>query len=609
MISRAVINVLILARALFEWALLWPFAVLRRRKRRFVSIDLKGRFGLSSQRRLWRRRTARTYEDLDTLLEQIARSRGIEGVILRIRGLEVSLADASVLRSRLSRFRECGKRVVAHFDAAGATELVLSGAADTVLMSPAGQITLLGLKIELLFLRDLLSRLGIRAQFLHIGKYKTAANMFVRRDSSEAQREEAKRLLTQLTSLVVSLVSRDDTVANGEKAAFGETRSESPMWPFERPLFDASRARICGLIHHQAYPDQVVTRLRAEASEQPFDPLATFGDDEKREELAKRLQELPRVWVQNESSFNGTRPRPVRLRPLLRRRRSIVTVEMSGLIVDDQAEPPFGRRAPRITPTAVRRVFRDLRSASRIAGVVLAIDSRGGSAGASDLIWHEVRRLAEKKPVVAFLRSVAASGGYYIAVGAEEIIACPMTITGSIGVIIGKFSIDEVLHRAEIHSETLAGSTFSTLFSAQHPFDEAQIEALQQELRAAYKRFVSRVAIGRGLSRGDVHQLGRGRIFTGDKATAVGLVDAVGSLEDAARRVAERAGIARGKLSLEHRHLDKRGFLATLAGRGEALAPLMPPQWPKQWLDAMQVCELAQRNPILAYCDIAVSGG
>ena len=133
----------------------------------------------------------------------------------------------------------------------------------------------------------------------------------------------------------------------------------------------------------------------------------------------------------------------------------------------------------------------------------------------------------------------------------------------------------------------------------------AQIDALREEIRAAYKRFVGRVAIGRGLKRDEVHQLGRGRIFTGEQARAVQLVDSVGSLEDAYARIAERTGIARAKLLVEYHQLEKQSFLATVTGRGESLERVSA-LWPKQWLHAPQVCMVAQRNPILAYCDVVI---
>ena len=592
MIGRLIINTLVLVRATLEWVLLWPVVLLRLRKRHFVSIELKGRFRLSARRGLFRRGKNSTYATFDDLLEAIGRSRRIEGVILRLRGLEISLADAFVLRSRLAEFRGRGKRVIVHFDAARASDMVLSSAADSVMMSPAGQITLLGLNVELFFLRNLLRRLGVRAQFLHIGKYKTAANMFVRGAPSEAQRAETNRLLTQSTTLLASLLTRDGLVSESHAS-----------WPFGRPMYDVSQARIAGLVDHQAYPEQVIKRLRAERSPEPFDPLATFGDVDQGQEITDRLETLPAVWVQSEAQHRRSRPRPVRLRPFLRGPRTIVTVELSGLIVDDQAEGALAGRSQRITPAAVRKVFRGLRSSSRVAGVVLAIDSRGGSAVASDLVWHEVRRLAAKKPVVAFLRSVAASGGYYIAVGAHEIVASPLTITGSIGVILGKFSVDQTLEKAGIHSQSFPSSPFSTLFSVQRPFDKVQLETLRNDIRSAYKRFVSRVTVGRGMSRSDVHQLGRGRIFTGDAALAAGLVDTIGSLEDAINRVADRAGVSRQRVSVSYRRLEDRGVLAALGGRGEALSSL-----PQQWIDAAQFCALMTSNPILAYCDVALRG-
>jgi len=277
------------------------------------------------------------------------------------------------------------------------------------------------------------------------------------------------------------------------------------------------------------------------------------------------------------------------------------------MILDDSVTSSPFQQNPTITPKSVRRVFKDLRENSRVRAVVLAIDSRGGSAAASDLIWHEVRRLREKKPVIAFLRSVAASGGYYIAVGADYIVAQELTLTGSIGVIMGKFSTADALSRLEIGTETLAAAPFATLLSSRSAFDDEQVALLKEELRSTYKRFVSRVAIGRALKNDEVHRLARGRIYTGSEALAEHLVDALGPIQKAVNLAAKAAKVPTERVELQFRSLEKSGLLSNLGvgGLREATS-LSQMAVPPKLAELMSFVSQLNQNPILAYDDLKV---
>ena len=597
MLYRLIDNLFRLAFGLLGWILLWPFALLRRRARHFVRLDLKDGFHLAPRRTglLARRARAGTYSALDEALNEVERSGRAEGVVLHLHSPRLTLADADMLRTRLERTRAKGKRVVVHLDSGGPTDALLSQGADTVLMSPPGRIMLLGFQVEMLFLRRVLERLGLRGQFLHLGRYKTAGHMFTRDGTSEAQRENATALVTDLRRLVCERLAPDTAPDAG--------------WPFDLPLYDVGHARRAGLITHRAYPEQVAVTLQAEAAEgdEPFDPMGHYGDDEVMAEHVDKLDSLKRVKVHKPKRFRRLRPRPIRLRPL-RARKEIVVVEMAGMIVDDPAETGgVMARSSQISPAPVRKLFKQLRQDRGVVGVVVTIDSRGGSALASDLIWREMRRLRATKPVVAYMRSVAASGGYYIAVGADEIISNPLTITGSIGVVMGKFSIDQALDRAEVGREVLLGTAFAGLLSPRQPFTAPQIEALRADLRRAYQRFVSRVGVGRPLRHDQIHELARGRVYTGVQAAKVGLVDATGGLESAVERVAELAEYDRKRLRVSYESIHKRSLFSAMQGAtaGSELGALGTLAEPLA--DALSWASLVQSSAILAYCDVKVS--
>lgn len=588
---RILANLLILTRAIVEWFLLWPFVLLRKRRRHLVSFELGDGLRLSEPRGLAARFDKRfSYAAFDATLTRLETSGSIEGVVLALKEPTISLADAILIRRRLERFRSKGRRVVCHFDAADTACMVIARAADTVVMSPPGRITLFGLRFELLFLRDLLHRIGLAGQFIHIGRFKTAAHMFTHRRSSHAQRGNAELLLDDLDRTIESLLTTN------------RTDSESPWC-------DVVKARQTGMITHQGYADQLATRLRAEGADEPFDPMATYGQPEQIENNLAQLKKLKPVWLQESTSFTSLRPRPLRLVPLFGTRPAIAVVELSGMILPDSGSKGLTSNRPKITPKAVQRVLERVAKNRAIKGVVLAIDSRGGSALASDLIWRNVRTLAEKKPVVALIRSVAASGGYYIAVAAHEIVATDTSITGSIGVIAGKIVVEKALERANITSEILTNSPFATLLSPRHPFTPLQIDALRNEIRDTYRRFVNRVAIGRSIRSHRVHLLGRGRVFSGNQAKRVGLVDRVGTLDDAIVRVCELANVPTSKCRIRWHELQKPGLMKMLGGV-QSFAPQIEilRTFEPAVVEILDLVHLLQNDSVVAYFDGMIEG-
>jgi protease IV len=598
---RVVLNLLVLVVRGLEWLLLWPFVLLRSRARRFVVFDLKQGFRLAPRPGLaGRLGTDPSYATFDGHLRRVEADRQVEGVLVRVLGPHVSPTDAALLQRRLLRARALGKRVVCFVESGGVTTMTIAAAADTVMMAPAGRLMMPGLAFELTFLRDLLRRLGLRAQFIHIGRYKTAGHVFTRRGPSRAQHRMMRLLLDDLGD---TLGERLDRHSRGPEQRW-------PRWE-EGPSLGPVQARRLGLIEQRAYPDQVRARLQAERAGDDFEPFATSGDEELAKLHRDKLAALPTVSIETPSQHALRRPKPLRLVPLFGGRPRIEVVEMSGVILPDEAVGgALGGRA-HIAPGAVRRVFKALRVDRRVKAVVLAIDSRGGSALASDLIWREVRRLRQRKPVIAVMRSVAASGGYYIAVGADEILADEATLTGSIGVVAGKFSVGRALRRVDVRAATLTLGEHATLLSARHAWTKRDIDVLRADVRESYRRFVSRVALGRGMKARRVHLLARGRVYTGRQARAFGLVDGLGTVDDAIARAAERAGVSLERAQVGYRSLVKPTLRSLLtgafvdAGEGAWLLPALGPLAE----EVLPLLRLLNRDPVLAYFTGALLSG
>ena len=234
-----------------------------------------------------------------------------------------------------------------------------------------------------------------------------------------------------------------------------------------------------------------------------------------------------------------------------------------------------GARAPvrnMVTPKPVLRALKGLEDDKRVKAVVVHIDSPGGSALGSDIIWRRLRKLNEKKPVIASLGNVAASGGYYIAVAADQIVAQPSSITGSIGVIAGKLSGGALLEKLGIKVQGLDLGATAAFGSITEPMGEREMSNLTRDIRAFYRRFLQRVSQGRGITMRRLHRLARGRVYTGSRAHKLGLVDHLGDLERAIEIACETVGLTRKDAVVRYVDYRPSPFRRFLGGGANASA-------------------------------------
>lgn len=371
-------------------------------------------------------------------------------------------------------------------------ELYLASAADRVVSSPLASFELPGIGATTRYLGAALDKLGLRVEPFAQGRYKTAVESLSSEAMSEAQREQVGALLDAF--------DRELRRALRQRPALDEEAVEAL---FESALVSAADAKARGLVDALAYGDELPTTLEAPAKR----PSVDAGD-------------YLEAW------------RAPLFRPL-RTPLHLAVVEIHGAITRS------GRGASQLR---LVRALRAARSDRRVLGVLLDIDSPGGSALASDLIHREVVRLAEKKPVVALFGAVAASGGYYVAAPAHAIVASPTTITGSIGVIAARLDASALLARLGVHSETLLRAPHADLLDLSRPSTEAERVLMDRELHVAYQGFLKRVAEGRGLSEERVHELAQGRVWSGADAQERALVDHLGGLDEVRAVFAERLG-------------------------------------------------------------------
>jgi protease-4 len=431
----------------------------------------------------------------------------VEGVLVTLRGTPLSLARGAALRRALAGVRAAGKPVVVYAERLGSEALYLASAASRVFVPEAGSVALLGVRFETFFVRELLDRLGVRADVVRVGEWKSAAEGLVRRGMSEAQREQLEALAEDLYGVLV------DGIAEGRGLSPERVRALVDGGP-HRPR----AACEAGLVDACLFPDEVEAEL-ARLAGRPPEPGA---------EPDVALVELP--------AYSAFRVRRGALRAPFADAPRLAYVVASGPI---RSGPGPGGVASDAYRALLRRLERD----DAVRAVVLRIESPGGDALASDLLWRSVRRLAAAKPVVASMGDVAASGGYYVAAAAHAIHAEAATLTGSIGVVGGKLDLEELFRRVGVAQEGVERGARAGLLSPGRALSPEDRAAVRGELRAVYDLFLDRVAEGRGLAREAVHAVARGRVWSGRRALDAGLVDALGGPLEALADARRRAGL------------------------------------------------------------------
>jgi protease IV len=383
----------------------------------------------------------------------------------------------------------------------------MATAVDRIYLQPSGALGLTGVAVEQLFLHDALAKIGVGFQSAKRHEYKTAADTLTERGFTGAAREAAERLAA--------------SIAEQLSAAIAERRGktvEAARALLDRGPFLASDALAEGLVDALGYRDEVYAAVRQEAGREAI--LQYVGRYQRAHLLTQRARRLPKP-----------------------QERLVAVIYASGPIRQGRSSRgPVGGGA--MGSDTVASALRSATSDERVRAVLLRVNSPGGSAVASDVIWREVvRTRAAGKPVVVSMGDVAASGGYYISMAADVIVAQPGTITGSIGVITGKPVFEEALGRAGITTDSVAEGARATMFAPTHPFTEDEWERINAWLDAIYRDFTEKAATGRRMPVARMHELARGRVWTGADAVANGLADDVGGLSAAAEIARRRAGL------------------------------------------------------------------
>jgi protease-4 len=454
---------------------------------------------------------------LETLLKKAAEDDQVKEVVVHFGTVRISFARAEELATALKQVTDNGKPLTCHIDAAdNLTYWMAATACPRILVSPAGGVEALGLALEAVYIRDLLASLGITADMLNMGRYKDAAEPLTRDGMSPESREAATSLLFELHQLFI------DGIATSRKLDPANVQQLINSGPH-----DAKAAVKLGLVDEiltlDAYLDSLQDKYVAGV-------IDRYGKKEPKPFSIFDLIEM--LSDEKEEDQQSTLPR-------------IAIVPVIGPISSGPADGPFPGMEL-VQDMVLNKTLRDIARDDSVKAVVLRIDSPGGSALASDNIWNAVMALKAKKPVIASLGGVAASGGYYIASAATEVFASPSTITGSIGVVGGKIVLGTAAKKLGINTERITTGDRAGLQSPFSPFSKDERQALSKLMQSAYDLFVDRIVEGRNLEQSKVREIAEGRVWTGSQAVKLGLIDTLGNLTDALERARVLAALPTG---------------------------------------------------------------
>ncbi len=425
--------------------------------------------------------------------------RRVTSVIIRPTSTAALWGKVQEVRDAIIDFKRSNKPVIAYLEQGGDQAYYLASACDKVFLMPVASLDLTGLANYELFLRGTLDKIGAYPDAMHIGDYKTASNTFTEHTFTAAHREMAESLNTDLYEQLVR------GVADGRHKSEAEVRQLIDHGPYLPE--DAVRA---GLVDDLAYEDEI---------------------DDKVKLAPGRVNVVKQHEYRNvaQSSLG------------LNRGPKIAIIYAVGLISTGQSSYD-GNDV--VGSDTIVEYLRKARADSSIRAIVLRIDSPGGSAIASDIIWREIMLTRDRKPVIASMSDVAASGGYYIAMPAHAIVAQPATLTGSIGVVLMKFVIDGTLKKLGLNIEGVKQGRYAELYSPVKQFTPEEKKKIEELMQATYDAFVEKAAAGRNTTPERIDAVGQGRVWTGSQAKQLGLVDELGGLDRALALAKERAKIA-----------------------------------------------------------------
>ena len=440
--------------------------------------------------------------DVIQAIDAAKTDENIKGISILNNYSNLGIAQIKSLRDALNDFKKSGKFIVSYADSYSQKDYYLNSVADTIYLNPLGEMDFKGLSSEIMFYKSLQEKTGVKMEVIRHGKYKSAVEPYIADEMSEANREQITALLNSIWTGIVTDISKSrkitvpelNTIADGLLARTPEM------------------AKAAKLIDKIAYEDQFHAAI-------------------KKALKVEKDKDYKKISIADYTLNYNTKPKNFDIDE------SIAVIYAQGEIRSGEGDVSY------IGEKSMNRALKEARENKNIKAVVLRIDSPGGSALTSELIWREIELTKKTKPVIVSMGNLAASGGYYIACNADKIFAENATITGSIGVFGMLPNFSTLTEKIGIHTEQVSTHKNAANYSPFVPLTEDYRSFTQESVERIYKTFVNRVATGRKMTFEQVDAIGQGRVWTGAEALKIGLVDEIGGLDKALAEAAKRANL------------------------------------------------------------------
>jgi len=462
-------------------------------------------------------------DDILTSIKKAKENENIKGIYIQASALGSPYASLQAIRNALTDFKESGKFIVAYSDGYTQGLYYLSSVADKVILNPKGMIEWRGIASAPIFYKDLLQKVGIEMQIFKVGTYKSAVEPFIATEMSPANREQVTEFIGSIWGQVVSGVSASRNISPDSLNAYADR-----MLMF----YPAEESVKCGLADTLIYKNNVRDYLKQLANVDKDDRLPILG-----------LDDMINVKKNVPKDKSG----------------DIVAVYYASGEITDQSGSAASEDG--IVGNKVIRDLRKLKDDKDVKAVVLRVNSPGGSAFASEQIWHAVKELKAEKPIIVSMGDYAASGGYYISCVADTIVAEPTTLTGSIGIFGMVPNVKELADKVGITYDVVKTNKFADFGNLMRPFNNDEKALMQMMITEGYDTFLTRCAEGRHMTKEAIGKIAEGRVWTGETAKKLGLVDELGGIDKALDIAVKKANLD-GYTVVSYP--EKKDFLSTL---------------------------------------------
>jgi protease IV len=458
-----------------------------------------------------------TLSDVVGAIRKVAAGDGYAGLVIRLKDAALTTTQTQEIGAAIREARKAGKKVHVFSESFGTPDLLLASYADEVLGMTGGPVMMMGMHAEEMFLADTLAWAGLKAEFVQVGDYKGANEMMVNTKPSKAWDQNINQLMDSLYANLRGTLKSNRKMDDAKLDA-----AMSSLW-----LADSDDAIKAGLVDGPLdYPELLAHLDKTYGREMQVDD-EILGGEAVSMDMANPFAMLAKLSQKPDTTPKGP---------------TIAVLHIDGAIVDgDSTSGGFMGGEGTVGSRTIRRMIEDLIEEDLIKGVVVRINSPGGSATASEVIYQGLKKLSAKKLVWVSVGSMAASGGYYSAVGGSKIYVNPSSIVGSIGVVGGRISMDGLYKMLKVNVVDRSRGPRAEMFRSTSPWSAEEIATVKGKMTETYEQFTARVSAGRpGI---DLSKTAEGRLFTGDKAVELKMADAIGGLDEAVRDLAKEVGV------------------------------------------------------------------